>query len=75
MNSTGPLNSNRLEPAPFEFGDIVYHRARTEKVAGIVIATLIMPEHRVKVLVRWGDNLEVVEHHVCELSSEFEPLL
>jgi hypothetical protein len=57
---------------PCETGQIVYHKARGEKIPGIVIGFVIIAD-LVKPLVRWSDSMEVVEHVVDELSAEYDP--
>jgi hypothetical protein len=57
---------------PFEFGEIVYHRARTEKIGGVVTGFIAL-KSMVKILVVWGDDLNQVEHQFFELTTEFTP--
>jgi len=58
---------------PFDFGDVVYHRAHKERLPGVVFGFFIAPG-TVRIHVRWGDNLESWgEHFFCELSTEFVP--
>jgi len=58
---------------PFDFGDQVYHRAKTEKVPGSVVGYKIYPGNLIQVCVRWGNDLCVCEHWLFELSSEYIP--
>jgi hypothetical protein len=62
----------RTVKLPFDFGDIVYHRARGERVAGMVVGFVVLPA-AMRILVRWGDDLTIDEHSFFELSSDFTP--
>jgi hypothetical protein len=64
--------SGRSVRLPFAFGERVYHRAKAEKVAGIVTGFVIHPQE-LQVYVRWGDNLDVGTHFFLELTTEFQP--
>jgi hypothetical protein len=55
---------------PFDFGDVVYHRVRKERVGGFVIGFIIVPGVT-KVLVKWDGDLNQDEHFFCELTTEF----
>lgn len=57
---------------PFEFGDIVYHRARAYQVAGIVDGFQALPG-AVKTRVLWGNDMQHQMHYFFELSSDYEP--
>jgi hypothetical protein len=62
----------RTVKLPFDFGDIVYHRAAREKLPGMVVGFVITPLG-VKILVRWGHDLSQDELNFFELSTEFTP--
>jgi hypothetical protein len=66
--------TGRAVRLPYDFGDIVYHRTKKDKIPGMVIGFLIVPGVT-KLLVRWGDDLCQVEHYFFEVSSEHEPEL
>jgi hypothetical protein len=59
---------------PYEFGTIVYHVARAERLAGVVIG-FVVTSNGTKILVRWGsERLDQDECWFHELSTEFTPL-
>jgi hypothetical protein len=62
----------RTVKLPFAFGDIVYHKARSERVTGYVIGFIVIPG-QTKIIVKWGDDLQQDEHFFGELTSEFTP--
>jgi hypothetical protein len=64
--------SGRTVRLPFAFGEIVYHRARTEKIPGMVTGFQIRERGTVN-LVMWSDNLCEAAHSFFELTTEFEP--
>jgi hypothetical protein len=57
---------------PYAFGQIVYHRARREKMAGMVTGFSVRAGS-VYALVTWGEDLREGAHLVFELTTEFEP--
>jgi hypothetical protein len=63
---------HRTVRLPFDFGQIVFHRIRAERVPGYVIGFIIVPG-QTKILVRWGDNLDQDECFFGELTTEFMP--
>ena len=69
MNETRCPRTVKL---PFDFGDIVYHRVRTERVPGIVVGFVVVPS-TVKILVRWGSDCSQDEVNFFELTTEFTP--
>lgn len=69
MSTDSPRRTVHL---PFDFGQVVYHRARSERVAGLVIGFVVV-QNDLRILVRWGDDLCQVEHSFFELSTEYEP--
>jgi len=57
---------------PFDFGQRVYHRARLERMPGIVVGFIVL--HRdLKILVKWAEDARQDEHWFYELTTEFEP--
>lgn len=58
---------------PFEFGDVVYHRARGDKVAGLVTRYNIT-QRGTEVGVTWGDGLDIGWHDFFELTEEYSPI-
>lgn len=58
---------------PFRFGDVVYHRVRSERIAGIVVGFVVFATE-VCVKIRWEDDLTVTDHPVWELSLTYEPI-
>jgi hypothetical protein len=65
--------SERTARLPFAFGTVVYHRARKEKVAGVVTGFIVCPSGT-QILIQWGDNVGGESaHHFFELSTEYEP--
>jgi hypothetical protein len=66
--STEPGRTVRL---PYSFGDIVYHRVKTEKLAGMVTGFSVR-ERGLMVCVVWADGLNESFHHFFELTTEFE---
>lgn len=57
---------------PFNYGELVYHRAKSERVAGMVTG-FVVTENRVQVIVTWSDDLRGGTFEHFELTSEFEP--
>lgn len=57
---------------PFSYGDIVYHRAKSERIAGMVTGYSLFPGG-MHVLVTWENDLTEKRHYLCELAAEFEP--
>ena len=55
---------------PYGFGDIVYHRASSEKEAGIV-SGFIVRERGLLICVVWGRDKSEGHHSFFELTSEF----
>ncbi len=66
-------SSRRTVRLPFAFGDVVYHRVREDKVAGIITGFHIRPTSIV-IAVTWGDNLAETMHYFHELTTEYEPI-
>jgi len=62
----------RTVKLPFDFGDIVYHRAAREKLPGMVVG-FVVTQLGVKILVRWGHDVSQDELNFFELSTEFAP--
>jgi hypothetical protein len=62
----------RVVRLPFDFGETVYHRMRTDKVPGMVTGYNVGPVD-VAVRVTWGDDLHEFQHYFFELTTEFEP--
>lgn len=56
---------------PFEYGEIVYHRAAAEREPGIVTGYSCRPGG-VMLLVTWPDRYEKM-HYFCELTTEYLP--
>jgi hypothetical protein len=61
-----------IAEVPYAFGDIVYHRAGTEGVRGIVNC-FVMTESEIRIGVVWGDDLQVGHHYAYELTDEYVP--
>ena len=58
---------------PFDFGDIVYHKIKTERLPGMVTG-FILRDNVTMILVTWSDNLcGESTHRLFELTTEFEP--
>jgi hypothetical protein len=57
---------------PFAFGDRVYHRARQDRVAGLVTGFIVRP-NETTITVTWGDSLNECVHFFFELTTEFSP--
>jgi hypothetical protein len=74
VSDTDRLEKTRRTPLrlPFSFGDRVYHRARAEKVVGIVTGFNVR-QNETAILVTWGDDLREAIHFFYELTSEFSP--
>ena len=70
--SADPKPATRTVRLPFDFGAVVYHRARTEKVPGVVTGFNIGPAE-VVIRVTWGDDLREFQHYFFELTTEYEP--
>jgi hypothetical protein len=66
------LKPSRTVRLPFDFGQTVYHRSKSDKVAGMVTAYTICP-NATMVQVTWGDDLRTFSHYFFELTTEFEP--
>jgi hypothetical protein len=64
--------TRRTVRLPFEFGERVYHRARTDKVPGIVTGYNVGPSE-IAIRVTWGDDLREFQHYFFELTTEHEP--
>jgi hypothetical protein len=62
---------SRTVRLPFAFGEIVYHRARTEKIPGMITGFQVR-ERGILNLVMWSDSLCEAGHSFFELTSEFE---
>jgi hypothetical protein len=62
----------RTVRVPFEFGERVYHRAKSEKAAGLVTGFQVR-QAGLMILVTWGDDLREGIHYFYELSTDFEP--
>jgi hypothetical protein len=72
-NETPPTKTKRTPlRLPFACGDVVYHRAKTDKVGGIVTGFVIRQDG-VQILVTWGDDLREGSHAFYELTMEFSP--
>ena len=67
------LNPDRVACHPFDFGDIVYFKCRTQKIPGMVIGFVYVSGSPGKVLVKWGDDAQQMEHFLIELTTEYEP--
>lgn len=68
-----PDENSVVIETPFRFGQIVYHKVATEKVAGIVIGFVVVMGSPAKCLVKWGDDRGQDEHFAIELSAEYNP--
>ena len=62
----------RPKNLPFDFGTVVYHRVRMDKVKGLV-TQYVFGRQAYKVGVTWGDNLELCYHDAFELTEEHVP--
>jgi hypothetical protein len=70
--SDPPLNRLPSRHLPFAFGTLVYHRARAQKIRGIV--TSYMFSHSAYAVgVTWDTGLEEHFHRAFELSEVFTP--
>jgi hypothetical protein len=67
----GEAKPGRTVRLPFDYGQIVYHRARVEKVPGMVTGFNFRAS-QMWVQVTWGDNLTVDTHCFYELTTEYE---
>jgi len=67
----GSLTSRAVR-LPYDFGDIVFHRAKPDRVPGMVVGFVVVPG-ATKILVKWSDDLGQGEHFFLELSTEFDP--
>jgi hypothetical protein len=56
---------------PYDFGDVVYHRAKADRVKGLVTGFCIR-DNRILIYVTWGDTRGEEVHNQFELTSEFE---
>ena len=57
---------------PFAFGEMVYHRAASERVK-LIVTGFVISEHRTTVVVTCGDDMRGATFEVYELTTEFEP--
>lgn len=57
---------------PFDFGDVVYHRLKAEKIPGMVTGFSVRRD-TVFVIVTWANDLDEQVHNLYELTQEFTP--
>lgn len=57
---------------PYDYGDVVYHKTKSERVKGMVVGYTLRPSNFM-VIVIWEENLEEIAHYPVELTREFEP--
>jgi len=62
----------RIVRLPYNYGDILYHRARRERIPGMVVGFVVVPAI-VKILVRWSNDMSQDEINQFELTEEFTP--
>lgn len=59
----------RVFELPFRFGQVVYHKTATQKIAGLVIGFVIHANEEF-VQVRFGDTMGIGDYYVYELDTE-----
>ncbi len=77
MTTNGPIPMSderqlRTVKLPFECGDTVYYRGRTERVPGTVIGFVVIGRS-IRTLVRWTNDMDQIEHEFFELTTEYIP--